>query len=63
MMLTEDCKGYTIADIEKEFGKDVANYVLNVTEVDKSLSWKQRKRCIWTYKVCWWVFKSIMCSR
>lgn len=41
--VVEDCKGYTIVDIEKEFGKDVANYVLNVTEVDKSLSWKQRK--------------------
>ncbi len=33
----------TYEDILKEFGKDVAKLVLNVSEPDKSLSWEDRK--------------------
>lgn len=35
---------YTIEDIEKEFGKDIANLVMGASEPDKSLSWEDRKR-------------------
>ncbi len=36
--VVEDTK-YTINDIEKEFGKDIANLVMGASEPDKSLSW------------------------
>ena len=39
--VVEDTK-YTIEDIEKEFGNDIANIVIEVTE-DKKLEWKKRK--------------------
>lgn len=41
--VVEDTK-YTIHDIEKEFGKDIANLVMGASEADKSLSWEERKR-------------------
>ena len=34
----------TIHDIEKEFGKDIANLVMGASEADKSLSWEKRKK-------------------
>ncbi|MEN9407657.1 MAG: hypothetical protein RLZZ455_873 [Candidatus Parcubacteria bacterium] len=34
----------TYKDIEKEFGKHIADIVNDVTEQDKSLSWAERKR-------------------
>ena len=34
---------YTIFDIEKEFGKGVADLVKGASEPDKSLSWEERK--------------------
>lgn len=43
----EDADPYgsvTCEDIEKAFGKDVAEIVNDVTEQDKSLSWKERKQ-------------------
>lgn len=40
--VVEDTK-YTINDIEKEFGSDVAQLVMGASEPDKSLSWKERK--------------------
>lgn len=39
--VVEDTK-YTIEDIQKEFGKGIANIVEEVSE-DKKLSWKERK--------------------
>lgn len=41
--VVEDTK-YTIEDIEKEFGKDIASLVMGASEPDKSLSWEDRKR-------------------
>ncbi len=41
--VVEDTK-YTIQDIEKEFGNDIANLVMGASEPDKSLSWEDRKR-------------------
>ncbi|MDD2376998.1 MAG: HD domain-containing protein [Clostridia bacterium] len=41
--VVEDCKGYSLETIKDKFGKDVADYVFDVTEMDKSLSWKERK--------------------
>ena len=41
--VVEDTK-YTIEDIEKKFGKDIANLVMGASEPDKSLSWEDRKR-------------------
>lgn len=38
----EDTK-YTIEDIEKEFGNDIATLVMGASEPDKSLSWEERK--------------------
>ena len=35
---------YTLPDIEKEFGQDVANLVSGASEPDKSLSWEERKK-------------------
>ena len=35
---------YTIDDIKKEFGDDIADLVMGDTEPDKSLSWKERKQ-------------------
>lgn len=40
--VVEDTK-YTIFDIEKEFGKGVADLVKGASEPDKSLSWEERK--------------------
>lgn len=43
----EDCESYgsvTKEIIEKEFGKDVARMVNDVTEQDKSLPWAERKK-------------------
>ncbi len=41
--VVEDTK-YTIEDIEREFGKDIANLVVGASEPDKSLSWEERKK-------------------
>ena len=41
--VVEDTK-YTIEDIEKEFGKDIASLVIGASERDKSLSWEERKQ-------------------
>lgn len=41
--VVEDTK-YTIEDIEKEFGKDIASLVMGASEKDKSLSWEERKQ-------------------
>ena len=35
---------YTIQDIEKEFGKDIATLVMSASEPNKSLSWEERKK-------------------
>jgi len=35
---------YTIEDIEREFGEDIAQLVYSVSEPDKSLPWKERKQ-------------------
>ncbi len=35
---------YTIQDIEREFGKDIATLVMGASEPDKSLSWEERKK-------------------
>ena len=41
----EDSAGaIALADIEKQFGKTVADLVRHVTEEDKSLSWEERKQ-------------------
>lgn len=40
--VVEDTK-YTIEDIEKEFGSDIASLVMGASEPDKSLSWEERK--------------------
>jgi len=41
--VVEDTK-YTIDDIKKMFGEDVASLVMGATEMDKSLSWEERKK-------------------
>ena len=41
--VVEDTK-YTIEDIKKEFGSDIASLVMGASEPDKSLSWEERKR-------------------
>ncbi len=41
--VVEDTK-YTIDDIEREFGKDIASLVMGASEPDKSLSWEDRKK-------------------
>lgn len=41
--VVEDTK-YTIDDIEKEFGSDIASLVMGASEPDKSLSWEERKK-------------------
>ncbi len=41
--VVEDTK-YTIEDIEKEFGRNIANLVMGASEPNKSLSWEERKR-------------------
>ena len=41
--VVEDTK-YTIEDIEKEFGSDIASLVMGASEPDKSLSWEERKK-------------------
>lgn len=41
--VVEDCEGYTLQDIKKEFGDRVAKFVEDVSEEDKSLPWKDRK--------------------
>lgn len=40
--VVEDTK-YTIDDIKNEFGKEVAELVMDASEPDKSLSWEERK--------------------
>ena len=40
--VVEDTK-YSIEDIKREFGDEVANLVMGATEPDKSLSWEERK--------------------
>ena len=40
--VVEDTK-YTIEDIKREFGDEVANLVMGASEPDKSLSWEERK--------------------
>lgn len=35
---------YTINDIEKNFGEDIASLVYNASEPDKSLIWEERKK-------------------
>lgn len=35
---------HTFDDIEKEFGKEVRNYVYDASEPDKSLEWEDRKK-------------------
>ncbi len=39
----EDTK-YTKDDLKKEFGEDITNLVINSSEMDKSLSWEERKK-------------------
>lgn len=41
--VVEDTK-YTLDDIEKEFGKNIASLVDGASEPDKSLSWEERKQ-------------------
>lgn len=41
--VVEDTK-YTIEDIKKEFGSDIASLVMGASEPDKSLSWEARKQ-------------------
>ena len=41
--VVEDTK-YTIEDIEKEFGQEIANLVMGASEPDKLLSWEERKK-------------------
>lgn len=41
--VVEDTK-YTITDIEKEFGYDIASLVIDASEPDKKLSWEERKK-------------------
>lgn len=41
--VVEDTK-YTLEDIEKEFGKNIASLVDGASEPDKSLSWEERKQ-------------------
>ena len=41
--VVEDTK-YTIEDIEKEFGIDIATLVMGASESDKTLSWEERKK-------------------
>ena len=40
--VVEDTK-YTFEDIEREFGKEIRDYVYDASEPDKSLPWKIRK--------------------
>ena len=40
--VVEDTK-YTIDDIAREFGSDIAELVMGASEADKSLSWEERK--------------------
>ena len=40
--VVEDTK-YTLEDIEREFGSDIANLVKGASEPDKKLSWEERK--------------------
>lgn len=41
--VVEDTK-YTIEDIKQEFGEDIASLVMGASEIDKSLSWEERKK-------------------
>ena len=41
--VVEDTK-YSFEDIEKEFGKEVRDYVYDASEPDKSLEWEDRKK-------------------
>ena len=41
--VVEDTK-YTNEDIKKEFGDDIASLVYGASEIDKTLSWEERKK-------------------
>lgn len=41
--VVEDCEGWTVARVEREFGPAVAGVVAELTE-DKSRTWEERKR-------------------
>ena len=41
--VVEDTK-YTLEDIKKEFGSEIASLVKSASEPDKSLSWEERKK-------------------
>lgn len=41
--VVEDTK-YTFDDIEKEFGREIRNYVYDASEPDKTLEWEDRKK-------------------
>lgn len=60
--VVEDTK-YTIEDIEKIFGSDIASLVTGATEIDKSLSWEERKEhTIKTIKTKDLRHKAIVCA-
>lgn len=60
--VVEDTK-YTIEDIEKKFGSDIASLVSSATELDKSLSWEERKKhTIETIKTKDLRHKAIVCA-
>jgi myo-inositol-1(or 4)-monophosphatase len=41
--VVEDCEGWTVTRVEREFGTEVARTVAELTE-DKTLTWEERKR-------------------
>ena len=41
--ITSSNSEYSINDIEKKFGAEIAQYILDVSESDESLDWKTRK--------------------
>lgn len=43
--VVEDCDGWTLERVEREFGSDVRSVVAEVTE-DKSKSWEDRKQAL-----------------
>jgi thymidylate kinase len=60
--VVEDTK-YTIEDIEKEFGKDIASLVMGASEPDKSLSWEERKQhTIDETKILLLINKLVICA-
>ena len=60
--VVEDTK-YTIEDIKKEFGTDIASLVMGDSEPNKSLSWEERKKyTIQTVKNLDLRHKAIVCA-